>query len=110
MSTLGVSLCSMLAFFSIATTTILCCRYTNFMCNKPPHYYLIAQASAAQTSAAQTSAQASAQESAQTSAAQASASAQAIVEAPKYESYQNSPPKYEDIINSYTFSHFQCEK
>lgn len=80
MSTLGVSLCSMLAFFSIATTTILCCRYTNFMCNKPPHYYLIAQASAS------ASAQAS-----------VPVPVPAIVEAPKYESYQNSPPKYEDI-------------
>jgi len=83
MSYIDLGLCSVLTFFSIATATIVCCKHINT--NKPPHYYSIAPL---QASAAEAQAQAQAQ-------AQAG-QAQTIVDAPKYESYQNSPPKYEE--------------
>ena len=83
MSYIDLGLCSVLTFFSVATATIVCCKHINN--DKPPHYYSVAplQASAGQG-------QASAGQG------QAQAPAQTIVDAPKYESYQNCPPKYEE--------------
>jgi hypothetical protein len=121
MSYVDLGLCSVVAFLSVAAATIVCCRHVTS--GNPPHYYSIAplhasaaqasaaQASAAQASAAQAQAHASAvqaqahasavQAQAHASAVQAQAHAQAhvvIVDAPKYESYQNCPPMYEECV------------
>jgi len=87
MSYVDLGLCSVVACLSVAAATIVCCKHIRS--SNPPHYYSIAplHASAVQASAAHAS------------AVQAQAQAQAqvvIVDAPKYESYQNCPPMYEE--------------
>jgi len=103
MSYVDLGLCSVVAFLSVAAATIVCCRHVTS--GNPPRYYSIAplHASAAQASAVQAQAHASA---VQASAVQAQAHASAvqaqahvvIVDAPKYESYQNCPPMYEECV------------
>ena len=109
MSYVDLGLCSVVACLSVAAATIVCCKHIRS--SNPPHYYSIAPLHAsvvqaqAHASAVQAQAHASAvQAQAHASAVQAQAQASAvqahvvIVDAPKYESYQNCPPMYEECV------------
>ena len=80
-----------MACLSVAAATIVCCKHIRS--SNPPHYYSIAplHASAVQVQAHALATQAQAH----ASAVQAHV---VIVDAPKYESYQNCPPMYEEGV------------